>query len=298
VKKEPTVNIKKAGTNQGFTLLEMMVSMALLLVIAGAAFSALNFYQKSYASTEAKIDTVAGMRNAMELLAQEVEQAGAIDFTAVTLSGSVLPGNSAVAVTSAAQMYVGEILTVDAGTAAQETVAITGLTGNTVRGVFANSHSAGASVDVIGVMPQGVLASSNATQLQIIGDINGDGNLVYVRYTCDLVNGALTRDTTPINATARSTPVALVDNLIANPQGQPCFSYNTVPPIAGYNFTTNVAVQLTSQTQGVDMTTRSRPNTFDILNLSPRNVVAARLIASAGATTELQPVPVNSAIIP
>jgi prepilin-type N-terminal cleavage/methylation domain-containing protein len=290
--------------SQGFTLLEMMVGIALLLVVSGAAFSSAVYFQRSYASTEAKIDTVSSMRNGMELITQEVEQAGSVDFVPVTITGAVA-GNSAAAqavtMSSAGAMYVGEILTVDT-MASEENVTITAVASNNVTGIFTKSHAAGAPVDVLGVIPQGIINSgpnaSTATELRMLGDFNGDGNLLYVRYICDTVGGTLTREATPINAAAKNAGVVLIDNLTVDPQGQPCFSYNTPGAIGVNTFTTNVAVQLTSRTQGVDAYTSARPTTFDILNLSPRNLVYGRSIASAGVNYGLQPLPVNSAVIP
>jgi Tfp pilus assembly protein PilW len=301
--KSPRVSQDHEKSFSGYTLLEMLVGISLLMIVSGAAFSSAIYFQKSFASTEAKIDTVSSMRNAMELITQEVEQAGSVDFVPVTMSSVI--GNpaapSTVTMSSASAMYVGEILTVDT-MGNEENVAITAITGNNVSGVFQKSHGAGAPVDVLGVIPQGILNTgpnaSTATELRMVGDFNGDGNLMYVRYICDTVGGTLTREATPITAAAKNAGVVMIDNLTVDPQGQPCFSYNTPGPVGVNTFTTNVAVQLTSQTQGTDPFTRNRPTTFDILNLSPRNLVYGRGIASAGLTSGLQPVPNNSAVIP
>jgi prepilin-type N-terminal cleavage/methylation domain-containing protein len=286
---------------RGFTLLEMMVSIAVLLVISAGAFAAASYYQQSFASTEAKIDTVSGMRNAFVTLAQEVEQAGAVNFTPTTLAANVTANAAAqsVALTDASALFVGEKITV--GTmAAQETVAITAISGNNVTGVFASNHSSGDPVDVMGVLAQGILTTSTSTQLQIIGDINGTGKLVYVRYTCDTANGVLTRDAIAINATSRpaGNAVVLVDNLTANPvdasgNATPCFSYQT-STIGSYTYYTNVAIQFSSQTQNTDPFSGSHVRTFDILNYAPRNVVMGYNLATAGTVAYLQATPTNA----
>jgi type II secretory pathway pseudopilin PulG len=288
---------------EGFTLLEMMVGLGLLMVVSGAAFTSAVYFQKSFASTEAKIDTVSSMRNAMELITQEVEQAGSVDFVPVTIPNPVTLNAAAQSVTmsSAAAMYPGEILTVDT-MANEENVTIISIDGNNVRGIFTKSHAASAPVDVLGVIPQGIINSgpnaSTATELRMVGDFNGDGNILYVRYICDTAGGTLTREATPISAVAKNAGVVLIDNLTVDPQGQPCFSYNTPGAVGTNTFTTNVAVQLTSRTQEIDNFTNARPTTFDILNLSPRNLVYGRSIAGNGLTYGLQPLPVNSAVIP
>jgi prepilin-type N-terminal cleavage/methylation domain-containing protein len=294
-------HIMSGNNARGFSLLEMLISVAILLVVSGAAFSAVVFYQKSYASTESKIDTVSGMRNAFLTLAQEVEQAGSINFTPTKLTQNVTHSSSSQDVTlaDASALYVGEKIAV--GTmASQESIALTAISGNTVTGIFTMDHSNNEPVDVLGVIAQGILTTSTGTQLQIIGDINGTGKIVYIRYTCDISAGSLTRDSIDINATSRpaGNAVVLVDNLVANPNDAngnavPCFSYQT-STIGSYIYYTNVAIQFSSQTQAADLLTNTHPRTFDILNYAPRNVVMGYSLASAGTVAYLQPVPANS----
>lgn len=281
---------------RGFSLLELLVSMTILLVVAGGIFSTLNYYQKSYGSTMLKADMHAGVRGAAELMAQEIGQAGTVPAASTTLSGNVTASalEQTVNIGSSANFFVGENLQIDAG-AANETVAVTavGSSPASIRGVFSKNHSPGAVAMARGVFPQGILtATSTATTLQLFGDINADGTLVYVEYTCDPTNAhTLTRSITSISAASKRAPVVLVEGLVDNPAVPSCFTYTTATA-AGFTFATNVGLKLTTQTSdpdpqtgAYDMMTKSFPN------LSPRNVAAGLALAQAGVTAPLEPTP-------
>jgi len=278
----------------GFSLLELLASMAILLVVSGAAFSALVAYQKSYGSTLLKSDMNASMRDALALLGQEIGQAGLVSLLPAQLGASITPSSSAqsVAVSSTSGIFVGEKLLIDAGSS-QELVAITavGTSPSSITGIFAKAHSSGAPVSAAGVFSQGVLSSSTGTQLQLLGDINADGTLAYVRYDCDTTAGTLSRSITPISAYASNPPAVLVQNLVANPDGTPCFSY-TRTTVGGYTFVTSVALTLSIQTATRDPQTGAYVTmTKSFLNLTPRNLLAGVALAQAGWTERLQPTP-------
>ncbi len=281
----------------GFSLLELTASMAILLVVCGAALSALGAFQKSYGSTLLRSDMHAGVRSATELLAQEIGQAGSVPATQTTLGAAVTALSTAQVVTvgSSAGMYVGEKLQIDTG-ATQETVTITALsyTLNTITAVFTQAHASGVLVQAIGVFPQGILSSSTGTQLQMFGDINADGTLQFVEYNCDTTAGTLTRSITPvIGSTAKNTPVVLVQNLIANPGGTSCFQY-TWTTSGTYTIATSVSLTLTTQTAKPDPQTGVYATmTKSFLNLDPRNLIDGLDLANNSMTNRLQPTPSN-----
>ena len=95
---------------EGFSLLEMMVSIALIMVISGGIFSAISSSQQSYARTELKSDMYEDVRGAAELMAQEIGQAGLVSLPASTLSAVVSANAIAqtVNVSSTASMFVHE----------------------------------------------------------------------------------------------------------------------------------------------------------------------------------------------
>ena len=75
---------------EGFSLLEMSASLAILLLIAGVAFTALKSYQNAYYSQQMQADVHQDLRGAMELMSQEIGQAGLVPIPATlpTLSSS------------------------------------------------------------------------------------------------------------------------------------------------------------------------------------------------------------------
>jgi len=97
------------GKDTGFSLIEMMVSMAVVLTVSGAVFSALGYYQKSYRSSTLQADMHSGIRGALELMKQEIEQAGMLNFKSGQLLATVMPGGTAqsVPVSSTSFVFVG-----------------------------------------------------------------------------------------------------------------------------------------------------------------------------------------------
>lgn len=279
---------------RGFTMLELMVSLAVLTVICGAIFSALFAYQKTYASEMLKSDMRQGVEGAAESIAQEIGQAGAVPQTTTTLTGAVAPSVLAqgVSVGSTAKMFVGETLQVDGG-ANYETVTITNvLNATTITAVFNLNHAAGSVVWASGVIPQGILSSSAGNVLQLVGDINGDGTLVYEEYICDTNAGTLTRSVTPVGASEKNPAIVVVQGIVANPDATPCFTYAAPVSAGGFNFITNVGFTVTTQTSDPDPQTGMHDTmTKSFLDLAPRNVKAGLTLAQGGFITPLQPTP-------
>ena len=288
----------------GFSLLELMASLAVLLVIASGVFSAMAYYQKTYQRTQLTSDIHDTTRAAIDLLAQEIGQAGFLSSSSsqLTTLGAAVTGGAAaqsVALASTAGVFAGEKLVVDIGSN-QEVVATTAKTSTNVTGIFTNSHSSGAVVTAVGVFPQGILSTSTANQLQLIGDINGDGTLVYVEYNCNNQSpgpGTLTRSITPLTATAKNTASVLVDKVMPNPGGTNCFQYPSPLPtvtVSGttYTFVPQVGVTLTVQSADRDPYTRAYLTiTKQALDLVPRNVQMGLNLANASLTNPLQPTP-------
>ena len=282
----------RPGACQGFSLVELLIALAIMLLVTGGAFALMVSYQRSYASNVLQSNLHAGLRSATDLLAQEVSQAGLLSFAPTTLTAAVTGGASAqtVSVGSTAGMFIGEKLLIDVGTS-QETVTITGVGSSTVTAIIPRTHASGALVAAVGVFPQGILSSSTATQLRMFGDINANGTLVYVRYDCSAAAGTLSRSVTPITAATSTPAVVLVTGVTANPGGTACFRY-TSTTVSGYTFITSVSLTLTARTTQVDPGTRqfvSETKTFN--GLSARNVLAGLALATAGLTGQLQATP-------
>ena len=286
----------------GFSLIEMLISLTVLLLVAGAALTALTYAQKIYSSQQSQADMHAGLRGTFELLSQEIGQAGSLSNTSPTLTAAVTSNAAAqqATVSSNAGMYVGEKLTVGTGSS-QELVTVTALSGSThFSGIFSQSHANGSPVLALGVFPQGIMSSSTSTSLKIFGDMNADGTLAYVQYDCDTAAGTLTRSLTTISSgvTTRNTSQTLLTNLIANPSGTPCFQYGTAVNVTvngtTYTFIPSVAVSLTVQTSQVDPQTGAYITlTKSFSNLSSRNILAGLTMAQANVATRLQSTPPN-----
>jgi hypothetical protein len=263
----------------------------------------------------------ASVRGATELLQQEIGQAGRVSLappnTFVTLAGAVAAG-AGVSFTlslNTAKVYPGEILTVDSGSnpatgaSNQETVTVTG-TEASPTATFTLAHAAGVPVTVLGGFASGIVPpaaapanyanGSTGTVLKLYGDINGDGNMVYIEYTCDTNAGILYRNSMAFDAAAKpakDSTMILLSNLLPNPNDPggnpvPCFSYLPQQPAGTDYYVLDVAVTLTEQTQNRDpQTLQFQTETKALLNISPRNVYYTWELAGFGLGNRVQPMP-------
>lgn len=298
-----------AGTPDGeggFTLVELLVSMAVLLVVSGIVVNGtmdMTFLGQKMTN---RSDMHSSVRNATALLQQEVGQAGRITLPgAVALQGATGIGVFTVAVNSTGGMFVGEQLTVDIGTN-EETVTVTAVdtNANTITANFMVAHAPGVRVAVeggfwAGVVPTTMANGSTGTVLKIVGDVNGDGRMVYVEYTCDMANGLLYRNVMPFNAAAKP-PVTveqiLLSNLLPNPPNPngnvpPCFTYQQ-RTFAGRTYVIGVAIMTTVRSQVRDRNTNDFQRvTKALLNVAPRNVINVWQLASLYYMNRVQSLP-------
>jgi len=299
----------------GFSLIELMISMGILLVVSSAVTGALMQMTTSQSTIWNRTQMHSGVRSATELLQQEVGQAGRVALPATVLLGAAIAADAmnpqTVGVSSATGMYTGEQLTIDTG-ANQETVALTAVdtVNNTITGIFTLAHANLAPVSVLGGFASGIVPpapgfanGSTGTLLKLYGDINGDGNMVYVEYTCDTVAGNLYRNVMPFDAGAKPALTAaeiLLGSILPNPNGTACFTYNPnpLPVVGGNTYVLDVAITLTVQTQTRDrITNQFQLETKALLNVSPRNVFNVWQLASAGITNRVQPMPATVAAL-
>lgn len=339
-------------SQDGFSLAELMISMAVMLVIAGGATTALLKMTSAQATLWNRTQMHSGIRGATEVLQQEVGQAGRVSFpsTNVVFSGAVVAGTQTVGIyqcptstacttASVAGMFIGERIQVDAGcfdalnpcTSREETVTLTAVnTGSSqITAAFVNPHASGAPVQVRGVFGTGVVPplvspsayapsgaaftyanGSTGDVLKLYGDVNADGNMVYVEYSCVIPAavggvqspGILYRNSMAWNAASSPSPTPsqiLLGNIMPNPDSSPCFTYQT-QVVTGVAYVTDVAITLTVQTQLIDpVTKRFQTETKALLNVSPRNVFHAWTLASLGIANRIQPMPPSvTALLP
>jgi prepilin-type N-terminal cleavage/methylation domain-containing protein len=291
------------SSDAGFSLPELLVSLAVLSVIIGAAAQLLLGTVNSQRTMWNRTQMHSSVRGAIELLQQEVGQAGLVSLPGpVTLGADVAIGTQTVALSSTAGMFQGEQIIVNTG-ALEETVTITGLDtiANTITASFVRAHVAGAPISVAGGFAQGLVPptvtnGSSGTVLKLFGDVNSDGNMVYVEYTCDTNNARLSRNMMAWDAVAKpalTTDHVLLSNVVANPGGAPCFSYQT-EALGGNTYVTAVAITLSVRTQDIDpVSGQFQIETKTLLNVSPRNVFHAWQMASMQETNRIQPMPAS-----
>lgn len=306
----------RTRTDAGFTLIELLVSMAVLLIVSGTVFDGVLRLSNNSIRVNNRTAMHAGVRNATELLQQEVGQAGRVALpNTVRLAAAVAAGTSPVgiqavdsagavlgSVSGVSGMFVNEQVVVGTG-ATQETVTITAVdtANNQITALFALPHAAGEPVSVYGgfaagVIPPSVANGSTGSTLKIFGDVNSDGNMVYVEYTCDTANGNLYRRSVPFTAATKPALAAdqtLLNNIEANPDGTACFTYqqrtvNNVP------YVVDVAITLTVRTPDRDPVTRLfERETKALLNVAPRNVFNVWQLAGLGINNRIQPMPAS-----
>jgi len=297
------------AASAGFTLIEMLVSVTVLSVIMGGVVAAISTAEQTFTRTEQKTDMYENVRAVAELMAQEVGQAGLVSLPATTTSAAIAANAAAQAVTvsSTTSMYVGEQVLV-AGTN-EELVTITALSSTQMSGIFTKAHVSGVAITALGsfvsgVMPTGVTDGSTANILNLFGDINGDGTLVYVRYTCtpgtSASPGTLTRSVNTITpgSNAIGTSQTLLSTVVGG-TGLACFSISTTSATVNsiaYTFVTSVGFTVSVQSTAPDPQTKAYGQmTKSFLNLSPRNVAAGLEQAQNSISNRLQASPPNVA---
>jgi len=339
----------------GFTLLETMVSLVVLLAVSAIVMGGMNQMMKTQGTVANRTEMHTSVRDATEVLEQEIGQAGKISLpTDIEPAGGwlmttpvLVPGTAPVTVPvifsgALTTLFDNEQLLVDTG-ANQETITITCggpppaptpgacTTAGWWAGPFYNTHNAplGTPISAPGAFSTGIVppaagvtpgyagytncvpitvqCGSTGTVLKLYGDINGDGNMMYVEYTCNVgtpaAPGFLYRQQVAFNAAgALKLPVnssmVVLSNVLRSQDATgapvPCFTYQVVPvgPNPDFAFVTDVAVTLTVQTQLQDSQTHQfQQETKALLNVSPRNVFNAFLLARQGTTNRVQPMP-------
>jgi len=297
-----------------------MIATAILLIISSIVASGILQTTMSQRTIANRTEMHSGVRSATELLQQEVGQAGRVALPGTATLGAAVPAGPATqtvrvninGAASVSGIFIGEQLAIDSGPAA-ETVTVTNVdttSNQKITAVFVNAHNSGATINALGGFGTGIVPpspgfpnGSTSTILKLYGDINGDGNMVYVEYKCDttVVPGSLYRNVMAFDLPAASKPAltgsqVLLGNILVNPNNTACFTYmpTPLPVVNGNTYVLDVAITLTVQTQLKDPTTNQfQTETKALLNVSPRNVFDVWQLASAGGTlvNRLQPMP-------
>lgn len=360
----------------GFTLMETMVSLVVLLGVSAIVMSGLIQMMWTEGTITNRTEMHTSVRSATELLQQEIGQAGKVSLptpppgTAWAMTTPVVV-NAAVGVVTLNNvnfnvvdglgnpvLYEGEWVTVDTGLN-KESVQLTCVAGpgqcptpaNTWKATFYYNHtpapilgtgtvgvpmripgafSGGIIPPAAGVMPNppagyagypdfpagypvapALNKGSTGTVLKLFGDVNSDGNLVYVEYTCvpgtpanpgflyrNQVNFWDNQVVPPLDPSMIVLTGVLPNPNDANGNAVPCFTYQLqtrdglLAAAHDLAFVTDVAVTLTVQTANPDPQTHQlQQETKALLNVSPRNVYDSWDFATLGYSNRIQPTP-------
>src|SRR3954471_8963465 len=120
--------IARPARRDGFTLIEMMIAVLVLMVVSGTVIKGVMDLTNLHNTIMNRTDMHAGVRNATELLTQEVGQAGKVALPAtVTVTATAAAGATTLTVTSTTGMFAGEYLLISKAAAGdtEETVSVT-----------------------------------------------------------------------------------------------------------------------------------------------------------------------------
>ena len=187
----------------GFSLLEVLVSVMIITVLMAAVFQFLRFNQQRYRGDQLLSERNQGARSALELMTQELQQAGHNPNLAThkTLTSAVAPTGTFVniPVGDTSGIFYGNMVEIGSSDsdANRETVDVGGnatfqITSTTFPAIITTPHAAGQAVMSRSLpFPNGILYSASAVgtgqtvmvnTIQYFGDINGNGTLAYGEY--------------------------------------------------------------------------------------------------------------------
>ncbi len=277
-------HIIRTQSEAGFSLMELLVAILILLPIMGAAMSLFSVGAHQQTSEQSSIDVNQGARAGMEMMEREIAQAGSHRDASTTTTESVTGNASAVTevhVNSTVGFNVGDWIDIDNNND-WESVQLTQVTGNSITGVFKRGHNPQVPVSLLaypyqnGVIPPsglGAYSSATATLIRFYGDINGDisspssdPNIQYVEYSYDSTNRQITRSITPITQSTKAGALPLINNV-----DSAAFTVNT----NGMGIITSVDIAMT-----VRSTFEETGSKFQQTQLSSRVFVPSAAAAS------------------
>ena len=240
----------KRQTPTGFSMVEMTISVLIISLLMSAVFPFIIQAQKKLQGTQVEAESNQGARGAMELMTQEIGQAGYNpNFSANRTSALPVTANAdpqCVTINDISEIGTGDWLSVDSGVN-NEFVQVTGTTAtgacasaNQIQAVFIMNHTSPSTTFPFRVAsyklpyPTGILTGAGTSSdhvLEFYGDINGDGVISYVVYSLQAttppvtvsINGQnytlydLMRSITPVTFGAgakNSPPSPMVRNVI------------------------------------------------------------------------------------
>ncbi len=203
---------------RGFSIVELMISIAILTVLMGAMMTFMGMLQQRYTQQQRSAGMGQTGKTAMELLSIDVGQAGFFTGRTATASAPVATIGTATPVvldggTFANGIYQGSVLVADVGRDSEAVRVVSVDHGtNTVQAVFKMTHLTAPVMFRLSEVPysSGILppvtdsggtfavatTGSNANTLKVMGDFRGDRTLRYVEYRYASATSATTACTT------------------------------------------------------------------------------------------------------
>jgi prepilin-type N-terminal cleavage/methylation domain-containing protein len=342
------------GRQDGFSLVELMISMSVLLSVSAIVMTLMISLTNNQANVTNRTEMHSAVRSVTETLQQEISQAGRVAIPGTTanpnsttltaaVGGATCPNAGTAASPTLASMsgiFVGELLIIGPDNIAacsptpatgpdrnEEIVAVTAKDATAITATFLYPHANGARVRPAGAFATGILTTVSGNTLKMYGDINDDGNMVYIQYDClpnDAGGWTLKRREMPWNTPVGSIGNFLAKTLLENVTNSytgggaviNCFGIQTktaavTTPGGIVNLTSvvGVAVTLTGRTEYMaspfrpDVAATTHVNesydyeTKALLNVSPRNVFQAWQMASLEPSNSIHVQP-SPAVVP
>jgi prepilin-type N-terminal cleavage/methylation domain-containing protein len=190
-------------TEEGFSLLEVLVSVMIITILMSAVFQFLRFNQQRYRGDQLLAERNQGARSALELMTQELQQAGhnpnLSSYPHLTAAVAPTGGIVNIPVNSTTGIFYGNLVEIGSSAADsnREIVEVKGdsthtITSTSFPAIITLSHSANQPVFTRSLpFPNGILynasavgtnQSVNVNVIQYFGDIDGNGTLRYGEY--------------------------------------------------------------------------------------------------------------------
>lgn len=193
----------RSSEPRGFSLIEVLISVMIITVLMSAVFQFMRFTQQRYRGDQLLAERNQGARSALELMTQELQQAGHNPNLTVnrSLTAAVTPtgGKVDIAVNDTTGIFYGNLVEIGSSAADsnREIVTVLGdathtITSTTFPAIPTMTHASGQAVFTRSLpFPNGILYGAAAVGtgqsvavniIQFFGDIDGNGTLHYGEY--------------------------------------------------------------------------------------------------------------------
>ena len=195
--------LRRVPASPGFSLIEVLISVAIITVLMSAVFQFMRFNQQRYRGDQLLAERNQGARSALELMTQELQQAGHNPNLNVnrSLTAAVTPAGGIVniSVNDTTGIFYGNLVEIGSSAADpnREILTVQGdathtITATTFPAIPTLPHASGQAVFTRSLpFPNGILYSASAVgtgqsvavnRVQFFGDIDGNGTLHYGEY--------------------------------------------------------------------------------------------------------------------